>query len=97
MPTFTDQSVWRDGDWNGFVRIVVAEFFAQMCEIVVSPVLPHFVVQSLAPVAGFALGVGDGIDDDVIVELFEDDIEGEDAHVAMADLPLDGECSGIGG
>ena len=21
---FTDQSVWRDGDWNGFVRIALA-------------------------------------------------------------------------
>ena len=31
-------------------------------------VLPHAVVQPLAPVVGFALGVGDGIDDDAIVE-----------------------------
>lgn len=52
--------------------------------------LPHVVVQPFAPVAGLALGVGDGIDDDVIVEFFEDDVEGEDAHVAMANLPLDG-------
>ena len=34
---------------------------------------------------------------DVIVEFFEDDVEGEDAHVAMANFPLDGECAGIGG
>ena len=59
--------------------------------------LPHRVVQPFAPVAGLALGMGDGIDDDVIVEFFKDDVEGEDAHVAMADLPLDGECIGIGG
>ena len=31
-------------------------------------VLPHVVVQPFAPVAGLALGVGDGIDDDAIVE-----------------------------
>lgn len=53
-------------------------------------VLLHRVVQPFAPVAGLALGVGDGIDDDVIVEFFEDDVEWEDAHVAMVDLPLDG-------
>ena len=52
--------------------------------------LLHVVVEPFAPVAGLALGVSDGIDDDVIVEFLEDDVEGEDAHVAMADLPLDG-------
>ena len=31
--------------------------------------LLHRVVQPFAPVAGFALGVGDGVDDDVIVFL----------------------------
>lgn len=60
-------------------------------------VLLHRVVQPFAPVAGLALGVGDGIDDDVIVEFFEDDVEGKDAHVAMADFPLDWECVWIGG
>ena len=49
-------------------------------------VLPHCVVQSFAPVAGLALGMGDSIDDDMIVEFFKDDVEGEDAHIAMADL-----------
>ena len=89
--------MWRDGDGDGFVRIVVAGLLAQMCEIAAPFALPHCVVQPFTPVAGLALGVGDGIDDDVIVELFEDDVKGEDAHVAMADFPLDGECAGIGG
>ena len=31
-------------------------------------VLPHVVVEPFAPVARLALGVGDGIDDDAIVE-----------------------------
>ena len=38
------------------------------------------VVEPFAPVAGLALGVGNGIDDDVIVEFFEDDVEGEAAQ-----------------
>lgn len=66
--------MWRDGDWKGFVRIAVA------CAKLLLLVLPHRVVQPYAPVAGLSLGVGDGIDDDVIVELFEDDVEGEDAQ-----------------
>ena len=43
-------------------------------------VLPHRVAQPFAPVAGLALSVGDGIDDDVIIELFEDDVKGEAAQ-----------------
>ena len=42
--------------------------------------LPHRIVQPFAPVAGLALGVGDGIDDDVIVKFFKDDAEGKDAQ-----------------
>ena len=38
--------------------------------------LLHRVVQPFAPVAGLVLGVGDGIDDDVIVKFFKDDVEG---------------------
>ena len=64
--------MWRDGDWNGFVGIAVAGLLAQVCETVAPLVLPHRVVESFAPVAGLALGVGDGIDDDVIVKFFED-------------------------
>ena len=79
------------------MRIADVGLFAQMCEIAAPLVLLHRVVQPLAPVAWFALGVGDGIDDDVIVEFFEDDVEGKDAHVAMADFPLDWECVWIGG
>ena len=72
------------------MRIADVGLLAQMCETAAPLVLLHVVVQPLAPVAGFVLGVGDGIDDDVIVKFFEDDVEGEDAHVAMADFPLDG-------
>lgn len=72
------------------MRIADVGLLAQMCEIAAPFALPHRVVQPVAPVAGLALGVGDSIDDDVIVKFFEDDVEGEDAHVAMADIPLDG-------
>ena len=29
----SDQSVWRDGDWNGFVRIALAGFLAPFIEL----------------------------------------------------------------
>ena len=29
----SDQSVWRDGDWNGFVRIAVAGLLAPLIEL----------------------------------------------------------------
>ena len=29
----SDQSVWRDGDWNGFVRIALAVLFAPLIEL----------------------------------------------------------------
>ena len=29
----SDQSVWRDGDWNGFVRVVLAGLLASMCRL----------------------------------------------------------------
>lgn len=79
------------------MRIAVVGLLAPMCESAAPFALLHRVVQPFAPVAGLALGVGDGIDDDVIVEFLKDDVKGEDAHVAMADFPLDGECAGIGG
>ena len=41
--------------------------FSHKC-VKLSIVLPHRVVEPLTPVAGLALGVGDGIDDDAIVE-----------------------------
>ena len=28
-----DQSVWRDGDWNGFVRIALAGLLAPLIEL----------------------------------------------------------------
>lgn len=59
--------------------------------------LPHIVVEPFAPVTGLALGMGDSIDDDMIVEFFKDDVEGEDAHITMANFPLDGKCAWIGG
>ena len=61
--------------------------------IVAAPfVLPHSVVQPFAPVVGLALGVGDGIDDDVIVEFFEDDVEGEDAQTNRIRRTLTSVC-----
>ena len=29
----SDQSVWRDGDWNGFVRIALAGLLAPFVEL----------------------------------------------------------------
>ena len=29
----SDQSVWRDGDWNGFVRIALAVLLASLIEL----------------------------------------------------------------
>ena len=29
----SDQSVWRDGDWNGFVRIALAGLLASLIEL----------------------------------------------------------------
>ena len=29
----SDQSVWRDGDWNGFVRIALAGLLAPLIEL----------------------------------------------------------------
>ena len=29
----SDQSVWRDGDWNGFVRIALAVLLAPLIEL----------------------------------------------------------------
>ena len=50
------------------------------------------VEEAVAPVAGLALGVGDCIDDDVIVEFFEDDVEGEGAQTNRIRRTLTSVC-----